>query len=195
MMAASPALLQISPHRKQFLDHALLYLFSLDVESDMDREELGFVPGGVRVTIFARPGLSRVYHLARERTIPGLGFEALSGTLSWGGDWVYWREDDIEQSEVRASITLDDDAVIHMSYRVVTFLGPGGFRRIVGEKRGSKIGREDEPVNWPVVTSPRFATSDPRYRWIGEYQCIGHGLVQIVKSEVRRLTYDIYAMT
>ena len=64
----------MKPHRRQFLDKALLYLFSLDVESDMDREEIGFVSGGVKLTIFARPDLSRVYHLARERTIPGLGF-------------------------------------------------------------------------------------------------------------------------
>src|SRR5690349_18703258 len=95
-------------HRRQFVDKALLYLFSLDIESDMDREEIGFVAGGVKVTIFARPGLSRVYHVGRERTVPGLGFKALSGTLNWGGDWVFWREDDIEQSEVRASIVLDD---------------------------------------------------------------------------------------
>lgn len=185
----------MKPHRRQFFDKALLYLFSLDVESDMDREEIGFVSGGVKLTIFARPDLSRVYHLARERTIPGLGFEALSGTLSWGGDWVLWREDDLEQSQVRASLTLDDDAVIHMTYQVVTNLTPGGFRRIVSEKKGSKIGKEDAPVNWPVVTSPRFETSDPRYRWITEYQCIGYGLVQIIQSEVRRLTYDVYAMS
>jgi hypothetical protein len=181
--------------RRQFHDKALLYLFSLDVESDMNREEIGFVSGGVKVAIFARPGLSRVYHLGRERTVPGIGSKTLSGTLTWGGDWVYWREDDIEQSEVKASITLDDDAVIHMSYQVATSLGPGGFRRIVSEKKGSKIGKEDAPVNWPVVTSPRFETTDPRYRWIAEYQCIGYGLVQIIQSEVRRLTYDVYAMT
>ena len=108
---------------------------------------------------------------------------------------VLWREDDLEQSQVRASLSLDDDAVIHMTYQVVTNLTPGGFRRIVSEKKGSKIGKEDAPVNWPVVTSPRFETSDPRYRWITEYQCIGYGLVQIIQSEVRRLTYDVYAMS
>ena len=41
----------------------------------------------------------------------------------------------------------------------------------------------------------RFDTTDGRYQWINHYQCIGHGRVQVIKSEIRRLTYDIYAMT
>ena len=180
-------------HRAQLLDEALLYLFSFDVETNMDRQELGFVPGGVRITLFARPNLSLVYHLYRARTIPGLGFEAINGTLTWGGDWIYWREDDIEFSDVRATINTHDNAKIHMSYPIVADLGPGGFRRIVSEKE--KIGKEKAPVNWPVVTAPLFETADVRYRWLMDYQCVGFGFVQVIRSEIRRLTYDIYAMT
>ena len=179
--------------RARFVDKGLLYLFSYDVEADMDRQEIGFVPGGVRANIFARPNLSRVYHVMRERTVPGLGFEAISGTLKWGADWLYWREDDLEHTEVQASIVTDDQAVLHMSYLLIAYLGPGGFRRIVSEK--GKIGKEDAPVDWPVVCSPRFETSHPKYRWLMDYQCIGFGKVQVIKSEVRRLTYDVYAMT
>jgi hypothetical protein len=180
-------------HRGQLHDRALLYLFSFDVETSLDREELGFVAGGVRATLFARPNLALVYHLYRARTIAGLGFEAISGTLTWGGDWLFWREDDIEFSQVRATITTKDDAQIHMSYEIVADLGPGGFRRIVSEKE--KIGKEKAPVDWPIITSPRLETTDPRYRWMMEYQCIGFGYVEVIKSEIRRLTYDIYAMT
>jgi hypothetical protein len=27
-----------------------------------------------------------------------------------------------------------------------------------------------------------------------EHQCVGFGRVQVIKSEVRRLTYDVYAL-
>jgi hypothetical protein len=179
-------------HRRHFIDNQLLYLLSYDVEADMDRDDLGFVPGGVRVNIFARPNLSRVYHVLRERTVPGLGFEAISGTLQWGGDWLTWREDDIELSEVKATILTDDHATIHFHYHLSAYLGPGGFRRIVSEK--GKIGKETAPVDWPVVVTPRFDTTHPKYRWMTEHQCVGFGRVQVIKSEVRRLTYDVYAL-
>src|SRR5262249_12361653 len=151
-------------HRKQFHDRNLLYLFSFDVEANMSREELGFVPGGVRINVFARKDLSRAYHIARDRTISGLGFDAIDGTLSWGGDWIYWREDDLEISQVHASIHTSEGAEIHMFYDVIASLGPGGFRRIVSEKE--KMGKPDTPLNWPIVSSPRFETTHPKYRWI-----------------------------
>jgi hypothetical protein len=182
-------------HRRQLLDQAILYLFSFDVETSMDREELGFVPGGTRVTLFARPNLARAYHLYRARTIAGLGFDAISGTLTTGGDWLFWREDDLEKSEIRATIVTQDGATIHMTYHVVADLGPGGYRRLIAARGRDKLGTEDVPVDWPVVTSPRFDTADGRYEWINHYQCIGHGLVQVIGNEIRRLTYDIYAMT
>lgn len=182
-----------APHRRQLVDNQLLYLLSFDVEANLDRHELGFVPGGVRVNIYARPNLSRVYHVLRERTVPGLGFEAISGTLLWGGDWITWREDDLELSEVKAVIETDDHAVIHFSYVLIVHLGPGGYRRIVSEK--GKIGKHDAPVHWPVMATPRFESTSPKYRWLAEHQCVAFGQVQIVKSEVRRLTYDVYALT
>lgn len=179
--------------RKQFYERNLLYLFSYDVEANMSRQEVGFVPGGVELVVFAREDLSRAYHVDRDRTVAGLGFEAIDGTLTWGGDWVYWREDDLELSNVRASILTTEGAVIHMFYEVVASLGAGGFRRIVSRKE--KMGEPEAPINWPIVASPRFETTHPKYRWLMDYQCIGFGLVQIIKSEIRRLTYDVYAMT
>ncbi len=182
-------------HRRQLLDQAMLYLFSFDVETSMDREELGFVPGGARVTLLARPNLARVYHLYRSLTIAGLGFETISGTLTTGGDSLLWREDDIELSEITATINTQDGATIHMTYQVVADLGPGGFRRLLNARGRDKVGTEDMPVDWPVISAPRFDTTDGRYEWINHYQCIGHGVVQVIKSEIRRLTYDVYAMT
>jgi hypothetical protein len=183
------------PHRRQFLNQATLYLFSFDVETSMDREDFGFVPGGTRVTLSARPNLARVYHLYRARTVAGLGFNAIGGTLTTGADSLLWREDDLEQSQIRATIVTQDGATIHMTYKVVADLGAGGYRRLISAKGKSKVGTEDMPIDWPVVTSPRFDTADGRYQWINDYQCIGHGYIQVIKSEIRRLTYDIYALT
>jgi len=180
-------------HRGYFHDKAMLYLLSYDVEANMDREELGFVPGGVRVNVFARENMSRVYHVARERTLAGLGFQPITGSLSWGGDWLMWRDDDIEHSLVKMAIKTDDGAVIHCSYDVKADLGPGGFRRLVGKK--GKLGTEDEPIVFPIMTTPRFETTSARYRWLAEYQCVGFGRALVVRSELRRLTYDVYALT
>jgi hypothetical protein len=179
-------------HRRRFVDNVWLYILSYDVEANMDREELGFVSGGVRVNVFARENMSCVYHVARERTLPGLGFEPIAGSLSWGGDWLFWRDDDIELSQVKMAIKTDDGSVLHCSYDVKADLGPSGFRRLVGRK--GKAGTEDEPVVFPIMTTPRFQTTSARYRWLAETQCVGFGRAMVVRSELRRLTYDVYAL-
>jgi hypothetical protein len=184
---------QESTPRTTLMDKALLYLFSFDVEVNMNRQDIGFVPGGVRINVSARDNLSRVYQIMRDRTVPGLGVKTVSGSLMMGGDWVYWREDDVEFSEVRLVIQTDDGETIHGSYPVVTSLGPGGFRRIVSGR--GKIGSEDAPVDFPVMTTPRFEAASPVYSWINDLQCVGFGMVEIIKSEFRRITYDIYALT
>jgi len=178
--------------RSTFLDKTLLYLFSYDVEVNMDRENVGFVSGGVLFNIKGRDNLSRAYHVLRERTIPGLGVPAVSGAIVGGGDTVYWRDDDMEFSEVRLSIVTDDGATIHGFYPVVVYLAQGGFRRLVSGK--GKIGKESEPVEVPVVTTPRFETTNPTYAWINDLACVGYGRVRIVRSEFRRISYDIYAL-
>jgi hypothetical protein len=174
-------------------DMALLYLFSFDVEVNTDRQNIGFVPGGVRINISARHQLSPAYQILRDPTVPGLGVKTISGSLLLGGDWSYWREDDVELSQVRLVIVTDDDQTIHANYPAVIGLGPGGFRRRVSGK--GKIGSEDEPVEFPLVTTPRFETASAVYSWINELQCVGFGVVELVKSELRRITYDIYALT
>jgi hypothetical protein len=182
-------------HRRQLLNQATLYLFTYDVETSMDRELLGFVPGGTRVTFSARPNLAPVYHLYRSRTIAGLGYNAISGTLTTGADSLRWREDDVEKSDIHATIVTQDGATIHMTYMVITDLGAGGYRRLVANKKPDRVGTADLPIDFPVITGPRFETSDGRYDWINNYQCVGHGRVEIIQSEIRRLSYDVYAMT
>ena len=109
----------------------------------MDRELLGFVPGGTRVTFSARPNLAPVYHLYRSRTIAGLGYTSISGTLTTGADSLRWREDDVEKSDIRATIVTQDGATIHMTYTVITDLGAGGYRRLVANKKPDRVGTAD----------------------------------------------------
>jgi len=60
--------------RREFIDWNLLYLFSYDVELDLQgQEKLGRFPEGVRMNCFARRDLSRVYNVGRESTVPGYG--------------------------------------------------------------------------------------------------------------------------
>jgi hypothetical protein len=181
------------PHRRVLNDKSLLYLFSFDVEADADQQTLGFVSGGVRINVQARPNLSRVYHILRERTIAGLGTSAISGVLQWGGDWLYWRDDDVGFSDVRFSIHTDDGAVIYGTYPVIGYLGSGGFRRLV--KGDDKIGTEKKPVDLPLITTPRFETTSATYSWLADLQCLGFGRLHVIRSEFRRITYDIYSLT
>jgi hypothetical protein len=179
--------------RTILFDTALLYLFSFDVEVNMDRETIGLVPGGARINISARTRLSPVYQILRDQTVPGLGVKAISGSLELGGDWSFWREDDVEFSQVRLMIKTDDGEAIYGEYPAVQSVGSGGFRRRVSGK--SKIGTEDNPVLFPLVTTPRFKSASQLYAWINELQCVGFGVVELVKSELRRITYDIYALS
>jgi len=179
--------------RSTFVDRTLLYLFSYDVEVERDAQTVGFFPGGVRFNMLAHRNKSRAYNVMRDRTVAGVGVPAISGELDWGTDWSYWREDDIEFSHVRMTITTDEGDTIYGSYPAVVYLGLGGFRRLVSEK--DKIGTEDKPVVARFVTTPRFQTSSAPYLWLNDLQCVGFGRLQLIRSEFRRISYDVYGLT
>jgi len=184
------------PRRRGFLDWSLLYLFSFDVELDLERQEtLGRFPDGARINLYSRQDLSRVYNVGRESTVPGDGRPAISGKIKWGGDQAVLREDDIGSCNIRVSIQTDDRAVIHMTYRLFGYLGPGGVERVLSGKGGDRFGTEDHPFDVPIVTSPRFQTTDLKYAWINDLQGIGFGRLQVIRNRFRRNTQDIYALT
>lgn len=181
--------------RSELLDWNLLYLFSFDVELDLNRQEtLGRFPDGVRINLFAKRDLSRVYNVGRESTVPGDGRPAISGKVEWGGDEALLREDDVGSCNIRLAIHTDDGAVLHLSYRLQGYLGPGGVERVVSGVDEDRYGTEDCPLNVPIMTSPRFHTSSVRYGWMNDIQGVGFGRVQIVRSKFRRNTQDIYAL-
>lgn len=176
--------------RSTLFDRDLLYLFSYDVDLEMRREEVGFVPGGVRVNIFAKPNETRLYNVARERSM--LGAKSIQGTILGGGDFALIRSDDIGVLDVQLLMETDDGALIYSTYRGVFSAGPRGFRRLISEK--PHLGSEAHPFEGLVYIAPRYETADPRYAWIMQYQCAGFGRVTVVDSLVRAGTFDIYAM-
>jgi hypothetical protein len=177
-------------NRKDLLDRDLLYLFSYDANLEMRRDEVGFVPGGLRVNIGARPNETRVYHAEGEKST--LGFRAISGTVTWGVDRALIRSDDIGLLDVRLTIRTDDGATIFSWYEGLFPSGPRGYRKLISED--PLLGKEKKPFEAPLYTTPRYETDHQDYRWLMQYQCIGIGRVSIVKSIVRSASFDIYAM-
>jgi len=182
----------VNGRRRQFLDRTTHYLFSYDVELEMANEEIGFVGPGVRVNVFCRPNESRIYHIIGEASNTSSGLPTMNGLVVGGGDWALFREDDVEISEVKLTIQTDDGAIIDSHYRAVLPFGAGGYRWLISEEK--KIGTHKNPVEAPVVISPVYETSSPKYRWLTDRQCVGFGLVQIIQSRMRRVSYDIFAM-
>ncbi len=180
-------------HRGYFIDKSLLYLFSVDLEFSMDFEELGLVPGGIRLNLFCVPNTARVYNVLRERTVGALGYPAVTGTLIYGEDPVLVREDDVAVANVRARIQTDDGALIDTTYHGIMPMGVGAFRAIAGGL--DSLGTLEAPAEYRIVVTPTYETDSPTYRWLTEEQCVGFGTVQQVQGLFRRVSYDIYSMT
>lgn len=178
--------------RRHLLDNALLYLFSFDVELDIERQEIGVVADGMRVNVFCRPNEARVYHVIRESVNSSAGFPEISGTIVAGGDWALIRKDDVAVSDVRMTIKTDDGAFIDARYRGIFPLEVGGYQAFLSDE--DKIGTFKHPVEFPIVVTPTFETGSLRYRWLTDRQCVGFGHIQIIKNRARRVTYDIYGM-
>jgi hypothetical protein len=187
--------------RSVLLDWNLLYLFSFDVELDITRQEdLGRFPGEIRINVFSRDDLSRVYNIGREPKLAGTGRPAIAGRIVSGGDHVSIRDDDVGECNVRFRIETDDRATIDVRVRIFGYLGPGGAGRIAVRNndptdRKSRFGTENHPYEFPIVTSPRFQTTDRNYAWLNGLQGIGFGREMVIESLFRRNTQDIYVLT
>jgi Protein of unknown function (DUF3237) len=185
----------MNPPRRHFLDKSLLYLFSYNIEVEQDTERIGLVPSSIRFNANGTPDESRVYHVLRERSEGGLGpgFKVLTGRIREGADHVRIGEDDVAVSQIRMMIETDDGALVTARYRGIAYLRMGGYRAFVGGI--DRVGTEKTPTQAPLVITPQFETSSPDYAWLMNYQCVGFGRVEVIEDALRRLTYDIYAMT
>jgi hypothetical protein len=99
-----------------------------------------------------------------------------------GGDWLTLRPDGIGVLDVRATIELEDGALIYTTYGGVADLGPDGYDRFL---------KGTPPAVVPLRIAPRYATAHPDYLWINRLQCVGVGEVDMQRMKV---SYDIYAL-
>ncbi len=182
--------------RDYFLERDLRYVFSYTLELRMAREEIGLVPGGVRVNIFASGG--EVYQVLNERAPWSEG--NIRGTVLPGGaDWAYLREDDVGVPNASMAFKTTDGAYVESRYTGVFPLGPGGYREMLRERdsRGEKVellGTREKPFIAQLYVTPTFQTAHPRYKWLTKLQCIGYGQIKIIDGLATEITVDVYAM-
>ena len=132
-------------------------------------EVVGPLAEGVRVHFYVTDGeISGPKMKGRLRTV--------------GGDWLLLRADGIGVLDVRATIELDNGALIYTTYGGVVDLGPEGYELFL---KGILPPRPDLRI------VPRYYTSHPDYLWLNRLQCVGVGVLDVAKSKV---SYDIYAM-
>jgi hypothetical protein len=177
-------------HRRTLLERNLLYVFSEDGNIEDGREDVGFVPGGFRIILHSKPQDSRVYNVAGDKRM--LGEFILSGTVVWGGDWAFGRDDDLEALDVRIVIRTDDGALVEGEYTGVFSPGPRSFRQLVTEK--PKLGSELKPFEGKYFSTPKFYSSDPRYKWLNGRQCLAIGQVKLIDCVARQATFDCWLM-
>jgi hypothetical protein len=183
----------MTEHRTFYMDRALLYLFSADIEFEMSFEPLGLVPGGFRLNLLCVENQARVYNVIRERSAGAPGYPTVTGTIVWGQDPVRVSENDVAVADVRATIKTDDGAIIDTTYYGVMPMGQGAFRAIAGGL--DAVGTVEKPAEFPLVVAPVYETDSPKYKWLTELQCVGFGRVAQIQGLFRRLSYDVYAMT
>jgi Protein of unknown function (DUF3237) len=177
-------------HRRTLLEKNLLYVMSEDGNIEDGREDIGFVPGGLRLNLHSREQDSRIYNVAGDKRM--LGEFTLSGTIVWGGDSALARDDDLEILEVRIVIRTDDGAYVEAEYTGLFAPGPRSFRQLVTEK--PKLGSETNPFEGKYFSTPKFYSSDPRYRWLNGRQCVAIGRVKLIDCVARQATFDCWLM-
>jgi hypothetical protein len=132
-------------------------------------EVIGPIAEGIRVNFYVTAGeLSGPKMRGRLRTV--------------GGDWLLLRPDGVGLLDVRATMELDNGALIYTTYGGVVDLGPDGYNLFL---KGILPPRPDLRI------VPRYYTGHPDYLWLNRLQCVGVGVFDVAQS---RVSYDIYAM-
>lgn len=99
-----------------------------------------------------------------------------------GGDWLLLRTDGVGLLDVRATMELDDGALIYTTYGGVVDLGADGYGQFL---------KGVLPPRLNLRIAPRYHTGHPDYLWLNRLQCVGVGVFDVPQSKV---SYDIYAM-
>jgi hypothetical protein len=132
-------------------------------------EVIGPVPEGVRINFYVTAGeVSGPKMRGRLRTV--------------GGDWLLLRTDGVGILDVRATLELDDGALVYTTYGGVVDLGPDGYNQFL---------KGILPPRPELRIAPRYYTSHADYVWLNRLQCVGVGVFDVAQS---RVSYDVFAM-
>jgi hypothetical protein len=132
-------------------------------------EVIGPVPEGIRAHFYVTAGeVSGPKMRGRLRSV--------------GGDWLVIRNDGVGVLDVRATMELDNGAVIYTTYGGVVDLGPNGYNLFL---------QGILPPRAELRIAPRYHTCNPDYLWLNRLQCVGIGALDTGQSKV---SYDIYAL-
>lgn len=132
-------------------------------------EIIGETPEGLRVNFYVTGG-----------EITG---NRLNGkVLPVGGDWLTIRRDGVGILDVRATLEMDDGALIYLAYTGILEIGEDGYQRFL----------EGELPKAPTIRgAPRFLTSHPDYLWLNRLQCVNIGEANLEDYVVN---YDLFAL-
>lgn len=151
-------------HQDAQLEHICSYWATLTAP-----EVIGPLAEGLRVNVYVTDGeVSGPRMHGRIRRV--------------GGDWLTLRQDGVAVLDVRATIELDDGALIYTTYGGVGDLGADGYRQFLAGTPPEKV---------PLRITPRYHTGHPDYLWLNRLQCIGIGEADMKEM---RASYDIYAI-
>jgi len=151
-------------HNDPQLEHICSYWATLSPP-----EIIGPLAEGLRVNVYVTGGeISGPKMRGRFRTV--------------GGDWISLRPDGIGVLDVRATLELEDGALVYTSYSGLADLGPDGYQRFLAG---------NPPALVPLRITPRYYTGHAAYLWLNRLQCFGVGEVNM---EQMRVSYDIYAL-
>ena len=132
-------------------------------------EVIGPLAEGLRINVYVTAGeISGAKMRGRLRTV--------------GGDWLSLRPDGIGVLDVRATMEMENGALIYTTYGGIADLGPDGYERFLAGNPPAKV---------PLRIAPRYYTAHADYLWLNRLQCIGIGEVDMQQM---RVTYDIYAL-
>lgn len=102
--------------------------------------------------------------------------------LPVGGDWLTIRRDGVGILDVRATLEMDDGALIYLAYTGILEIGEDGYQRFL----------EGELPKAPTIRgAPRFLTSHPDYLWLNRLQCVNIGEANLEDYVVN---YDLFAL-
>ena len=150
-------------------DYSIQPIFSYTAQLAQPLEVIGPVPEGIRINFYVTGG-----------SVQG---ERLSGRLRpVGGDWFLLRRDGVGELDVRATIETDDGALIDVSYRGLSDIGPDAYEQFL---------RGEQPKTITLRTAPRMRTAHPAYQWVHRVLCFAVGEADL---ESMTVSYDVYAV-